>query len=92
MDRRPIRCALHGDAMFLQSAVRPTTCCCYAPPETVRSSINTERLQLPAISELWNCFAERQMKIADAAAHEAIVISELVIGVGPICKARDCNS
>ena len=52
----------------------------------------TERLQLPAITELWSCFAGRHMKVADAPADEATIISELVIGVGPTCKARDCNS
>ena len=51
-----------------------------------------ERLQLPAITELWNCFAGRHIKITDASADEAVIISELVVGAGPICKARDCNS
>ncbi len=52
----------------------------------------TERLQLPAITELWNCFAVRHIKLTDASADEAIIISELLVGAGPICKARDCNS
>ena len=52
----------------------------------------TESSQLPAITELWRCFAERPMSIGDAPADEAVIISEVVIGVGPTCKARDCNS
>jgi hypothetical protein len=32
------------------------------------------------------------MNIGDASEDEATIISELVIGVGPTCKARDCNS
>ena len=52
----------------------------------------TESVQLPAITELWRCFAERPTRIKDAPVDEAVIISELVIGVGPICKARDCNS
>ena len=52
----------------------------------------TESNQLPAITELWRCFAERPMSIGDAPADEAVIISEVVIGVGPTCKARDCNS
>ena len=56
------------------------------------SVVATEKLQLPAITELWNCFAERRIKVADASADEAVIITELIIGAGPICKARDCNS
>jgi hypothetical protein len=48
--------------------------------------------QLPAVKTLWECFARRQLKVVDAPADAAVIISEVVIGAGPICKARDCNS
>ena len=48
--------------------------------------------QLPAVAALWGCFAERHMNVADAPSDEAVIISEVVIGAGPVCKARDCNT
>lgn len=84
-DQSGVYSALTSSASFHQTSG-------YAHGSEAVCFVSTARLQLPAITELWSCFAERQMKIADAPANEAVIISELVIGAGPICKARDCNS
>jgi len=51
-----------------------------------------DRDQLPTVTNLWECFAQQHFRVAESPADRAFIISELVIGSGPICKARDCNS